>query len=149
MDMDPTGDHAVHIHSSQTLSSTNFRISQAGDGIPEAAKQHLEGAALAIWTTTPWTMPANMAVAVNAKLEYAVVQAQVRCGFTRMVRGAADLGRSQLVWSPPCLASADPECSYTDGRTRILRETGNMRSATDAAVVKEALVRKIRERHPD
>lgn len=27
-----------------------------------------------IWTTTPWTLPANEAVAVNAELEYAVVQ---------------------------------------------------------------------------
>lgn len=29
---------------------------------------------LAIWTTTPWTIPANAAVAVNAKLKYAVVE---------------------------------------------------------------------------
>ncbi|MCC6847644.1 MAG: isoleucine--tRNA ligase [Deltaproteobacteria bacterium] len=29
--------------------------------------------AAAIWTTTPWTLPANMAIAVNAELEYAVV----------------------------------------------------------------------------
>lgn len=29
---------------------------------------------VAIWTTTPWTMPANMAVAVNADLEYAIVE---------------------------------------------------------------------------
>ncbi|KAM7279806.1 hypothetical protein ACFE04_006940 [Oxalis oulophora] len=31
---------------------------------------------LAIWTTTPWTIPANAAVAVNAKLQYAVVEVQ-------------------------------------------------------------------------
>ncbi|XP_017971448.1 PREDICTED: isoleucine--tRNA ligase, chloroplastic/mitochondrial [Theobroma cacao] len=31
---------------------------------------------LAIWTTTPWTIPANAAVAVNAKLQYAVVEAK-------------------------------------------------------------------------
>ena len=29
---------------------------------------------VAIWTTTPWTMPANLAVAVNADLDYSVVQ---------------------------------------------------------------------------
>jgi isoleucyl-tRNA synthetase len=29
--------------------------------------------AVAIWTTTPWTIPGNLAVAVNADLEYAVV----------------------------------------------------------------------------
>ncbi|CAI0431624.1 unnamed protein product [Linum tenue] len=31
---------------------------------------------LAIWTTTPWTIPANAAVAVNDKLQYAIVQVQ-------------------------------------------------------------------------
>lgn len=29
---------------------------------------------LSIWTTTPWTIPANLAVAVNDKLEYAIVR---------------------------------------------------------------------------
>ena len=37
----------------------------------------LEGAAFAVWTTTGWTIPANLAVAVNDKLQYAVVEAQV------------------------------------------------------------------------
>ena len=31
-----------------------------------------------IWTTTPWTLPANQAVALNPDLEYAVVQADKR-----------------------------------------------------------------------
>jgi isoleucyl-tRNA synthetase len=30
-----------------------------------------------IWTTTPWTLPANQAVALNAELEYAVVQCNI------------------------------------------------------------------------
>ena len=34
----------------------------------------LTDAAFAIWTTTPWTIPANLAVAVNAALEYSVVE---------------------------------------------------------------------------
>jgi len=29
-----------------------------------------------IWTTTPWTLPANQAVALNPELEYAIVQCQ-------------------------------------------------------------------------
>ena len=29
-----------------------------------------------IWTTTPWTLPANQAVSVNAELEYSVIQLQ-------------------------------------------------------------------------
>lgn len=32
------------------------------------------GVAVLIWTTTPWTIPANKAVAVGEKMEYAVVQ---------------------------------------------------------------------------
>ena len=44
----------------------------------EAVKPYHDGDAaplrVAIWTTTPWTMPANMAVAVNADLEYAIVE---------------------------------------------------------------------------
>lgn len=34
-----------------------------------------------IWTTTPWTLPANQGVALNAELDYAVVQ----CGDERLV----------------------------------------------------------------
>ena len=32
--------------------------------------------AVVIWTTTPWTLPANQAVALNPELEYAVVQTE-------------------------------------------------------------------------
>jgi isoleucyl-tRNA synthetase len=35
----------------------------------------LEGAYLLIWTTTPWTLPSNQAVAVNPEVEYVCVQA--------------------------------------------------------------------------
>jgi isoleucyl-tRNA synthetase len=35
---------------------------------------------VAIWTTTPWTLPANQAVALNPELEYAVVQADGQHG---------------------------------------------------------------------
>jgi isoleucyl-tRNA synthetase len=47
---------------------------------PQTASQDLrdslENAAFAVWTTTPWTIPANMAVAVNKDLQYTVVQAR-------------------------------------------------------------------------
>ena len=44
--------------------------------MPVEAAAALEGAHFAIWTTTPWTIPANLAVAVNGDLEYAVVEAE-------------------------------------------------------------------------
>jgi len=41
--------------------------------MPSPLKSALQDASLAIWTTTPWTLPANAAVAVNERLTYAVV----------------------------------------------------------------------------
>lgn len=38
---------------------------------PEAAIAE-GGLAVAIWTTTPWTLPANLAVSVNERLDYAI-----------------------------------------------------------------------------
>lgn len=38
-----------------------------------------------IWTTTPWTLPANQAVAVNAELDYVVLQADFGNGVERML----------------------------------------------------------------
>lgn len=39
-----------------------------------ASRPELEGAAVVIWTTTPWTMPGNRAIAYGAEFEYAVVE---------------------------------------------------------------------------
>ncbi|GGO63387.1 isoleucine--tRNA ligase [Bowmanella pacifica] len=41
-----------------------------------------------IWTTTPWTLPANRAVAVSPKLEYVLVQAETEQGKQRFVVAA-------------------------------------------------------------
>jgi isoleucyl-tRNA synthetase len=47
---------------------------------------HGEGdISLVIWTTTPWTLPANQAVALNPALEYAVVQCDGPHGKERLV----------------------------------------------------------------
>src|SRR5660398_193009 len=35
----------------------------------------LAGASLVIWTTTPWTLPSNLAAAVGPEIEYSVVVA--------------------------------------------------------------------------
>jgi isoleucyl-tRNA synthetase len=39
------------------------------------AGSELDGAYFLIWTTTPWTLPSNQAVAVNPEVEYVAVQA--------------------------------------------------------------------------
>ncbi len=38
-----------------------------------APESDLDGAYLVVWTTTPWTLPSNQAVAVNPDVEYVVV----------------------------------------------------------------------------
>jgi isoleucyl-tRNA synthetase len=47
----------------------------------------LDGAFLLVWTTTPWTLPSNLAVAVNPDVEYV----QVRVGERRFVLAEARL----------------------------------------------------------
>lgn len=49
----------------------------AAAGLAGGSADLLQGAAFAIWTTTPWTIPANLAVAVNGVLDYAVVEVRV------------------------------------------------------------------------
>lgn len=52
----------------QTALAKAFALSESGLG---------QGAAgLVIWTTTPWTLPANRAVAIKADIDYALLQLQ-------------------------------------------------------------------------
>jgi isoleucyl-tRNA synthetase len=47
--------------------------------LTEKAKESLqitEDASFVIWTTTPWTLPANLAVAVHPEIEYALIQTE-------------------------------------------------------------------------
>lgn len=54
-----------------------FPVATVADGANDELRAALNGAAFAVWTTTPWTMPANMAVAVNADIQYSIVQVRV------------------------------------------------------------------------
>ncbi|KAH9765819.1 isoleucine--tRNA ligase [Citrus sinensis] len=53
-----------------------FRMVSAPPSTSGLLNEFLPDLGLAVWTTTPWTVPANAAVAVNAKLQYAVVEIQ-------------------------------------------------------------------------
>jgi isoleucyl-tRNA synthetase len=48
---------------------------------------------IVIWTTTPWTLPANRAVAIHPDVEYALVQCETEQGKKRLIV-AADLVES-------------------------------------------------------
>ncbi len=72
------------------------RLAAIGLSAPDTATRPAEGElAVAIWTTTPWTLPANLAVSVNAALDYAVcrVRGAETSGFrnSRHLIVAADL----------------------------------------------------------
>jgi len=62
-----------HPHVSPTI-WVKFPI-QAGDWSDASeAYEHLHGASVVIWTTTPWTIPANRAVSFNPKVAYFVYE---------------------------------------------------------------------------
>ena len=44
---------------------------------------------IVIWTTTPWTIPSNQAVSLNANLEYALVQCDVGAGSELLIMADA------------------------------------------------------------
>ncbi|OFJ52108.1 isoleucine--tRNA ligase [Mycolicibacterium grossiae] len=60
----------------------------------------LDGAYLLIWTTTPWTLPSNQAVAVNPDVTYAVVDHEGRrfvLAQARLAHYARELGEEPTV----------------------------------------------------
>ncbi|MEH6604385.1 MAG: isoleucine--tRNA ligase, partial [Pseudomonadales bacterium] len=46
------------------------------DALSAAFGANVDAGALVIWTTTPWTLPANLAVALHADLDYVLVSVQ-------------------------------------------------------------------------
>ncbi|MBW4657984.1 MAG: isoleucine--tRNA ligase [Drouetiella hepatica Uher 2000/2452] len=60
-------------HTSQSVYAA-FRMISLADAAA-ALQPYLSELGVAIWTTTPWTIPANLAVAVNPDLKYSVVEA--------------------------------------------------------------------------
>jgi isoleucyl-tRNA synthetase len=62
------------------------RIGGADDDAPTA---------VAIWTTTPWTLPANRAVAVHPQFEYSLVEFDLGSGLERLLV-AAELVKSVM-----------------------------------------------------
>ena len=51
-----------------------FRAQEAGEASKRFGVNAAEPVEFVIWTTTPWTLPANQAICVNRELEYALVR---------------------------------------------------------------------------
>ncbi|MBW4688746.1 MAG: isoleucine--tRNA ligase [Komarekiella atlantica HA4396-MV6] len=55
-----------------------FPITSLAEAVKPLLGEYQSDLGVAIWTTTPWTIPGNLAVAVNADLNYAVVEVSRR-----------------------------------------------------------------------
>jgi isoleucyl-tRNA synthetase len=64
----------------------------------------LDGAAIVIWTTTPWTMPGNRAVAYGANIDYVLIEVTETTDKARAAKGA------KLVVAEARLAAFSAEC---------------------------------------
>ncbi len=78
----------------------------------EASTPEIEDAAIVIWTTTPWTMPGNRAVAYGDKIDYVTVE----------VTGVSDdslaVVGEKLVVAGALLADFSEKCGITGTKTR-------------------------------
>ncbi|MBN1206403.1 MAG: isoleucine--tRNA ligase [Myxococcaceae bacterium] len=76
-----------------------------------------------IWTTTPWTLPANLAIAVNADFEYVFYEAggRVLCVARELLaRVLAEVKADELVLKNARLPGGDVEAVVLDDPRRIL-----------------------------
>jgi isoleucyl-tRNA synthetase len=64
-------------HTSRSMYAA-FPMVSLVDAAKSALGEYLPDLGVAIWTTTPWTIPANLAVAVNAELDYSLVEVSRR-----------------------------------------------------------------------
>jgi isoleucyl-tRNA synthetase len=69
----PVDDKGNPTHTSRSIYAA-FRMTKPGPAVQEVLEPFMPELGVAIWTTTPWTLPGNLAVAVNPELNYAVVQ---------------------------------------------------------------------------
>ena len=66
--------------------------------------KELEGSEIIIWTTTPWTIPANKALAYNEALEYVLIQ----------LNDDGDFNNRKIVIAEALLDTVVKECSIND-----------------------------------
>jgi isoleucyl-tRNA synthetase len=72
--------------------------------VKSSSLKELEGSEIIIWTTTPWTIPANKALAYNEALDYVLVQ----------LNDDGDFKNRKIVIAEALLQSVIKECSIKD-----------------------------------
>ncbi|GAA6619003.1 isoleucine--tRNA ligase [Scytonema sp. NUACC26] len=60
-------------HTSRSIYAA-FKMTSLSEAVKPVLGEFLPELAVAIWTTTPWTIPGNLAVALNPELNYTVVE---------------------------------------------------------------------------
>jgi len=88
----------------KTSAAIDVRFAVLDEPALWARCHHVEGhtgegpVSVVIWTTTPWTLPANQAVAVHPELDYAVVQSEGEHGPERLILAEALLKDAMARW---------------------------------------------------
>jgi isoleucyl-tRNA synthetase len=72
--------------------------------VKSSSLKELEGSEIIIWTTTPWTIPANKALAYNEALDYVLIQ----------LNDDSDFKNRKIVIAEALLDSVIKECSIKD-----------------------------------
>ncbi len=103
-DQTPLSTHELNMDDDVYRSRNDQSATVAFDVVEESAVKFLGVNCLRVlaWTTTPWTLPMNMALAVNPELEYVVVHSRLDgyrylLGASRLEENSSDLGYFSLV----------------------------------------------------
>ncbi|MCC7168546.1 MAG: isoleucine--tRNA ligase [Rhodospirillales bacterium] len=105
-----------HDHSSTTI--------WIGFPIIKPSRPELAGARIVIWTTTPWTMPGNRAIAYGAEIAYAVMEVE------KAAEGClARAGERLVVARPLC------DTVKTEAKIESWRETARLAGADLAGTI--------------
>ena len=104
-------------HTSRSIYAA-FKMTKPAAAVKEALEPFLADLGVAIWTTTPWTLPGNLAVAVNPELNYAVVQvgsetpAKYLIVAADLVEQLSEKFGTQLTVKATMLGKALEHCTY-------------------------------------
>jgi isoleucyl-tRNA synthetase len=93
-------------HTSRSVYAA-FPIVKAAAAAQEVLEPFLPDLGVAIWTTTPWTLPGNLAVAINPELRYAVVElGQSVCQYSHLLVAADLVERLSATFETPLTVKA-------------------------------------------
>ena len=79
--------------------------------IKKTQKDFLKNAHIIIWTTTPWTIPANRALAYNSKIKYSLIQ---------MGKDIEHFKNKNIIIASELIKKVSDDCSFKD--FKILKE---------------------------